>query len=85
MAPRLFAVARALLEAQRPGEAYRLIGVGAGDLAPASQADEGDLLEGDRGREKAREAAIDALRDKFGTAAIQRGLAFKPAGAPRKG
>ncbi len=85
MAPRLFAVARALLEAQKEGTAYRLIGVGASDLKPASEADEADLIEGDRGREKAREAAIDALRDKFGAAAIQRGLAFKPGAAPRKG
>ena len=85
MAPRLFAVARALLEAQPAGEAYRLLGVGAGDLLPASEADEGDLIEGDRDKEKAREAAIDALRDKFGAAAVQRGLAFKPGAAPRKG
>jgi DNA polymerase-4 len=85
MAPRLFAAARALLEAQPEGTAYRLIGVGASDLRPASEADEADLIEGDRGREKAREAAIDALRDKFGAAAIQRGLAFKPAATPRKG
>ncbi len=78
MAPRLFAAARALLEAQERGEAYRLIGVGAGDLAPGSEADDGDLIEGDRGKEKAREAAIDALRQKFGAAAVQRGLAFRP-------
>jgi DNA polymerase-4 len=84
MAPRLFAVARALLDAQKEGTAYRLIGVGASDLKPASEADEADLIEGDRGREKAREAAIDALRDKFGAAAIQRGLAFKAGAAPRK-
>ncbi|HYA74555.1 MAG TPA: DNA polymerase IV [Roseiarcus sp.] len=85
MAPRLFAVARALLEAQEEGTSYRLIGVGASDLKPASEADEADLIEGDRGREKAREAAIEALRDKFGASAIQRGLAFKPGAAPRKG
>ena len=85
MAPRLFAVARALLAAQEEGTAYRLIGVGASDLKPASEADEADLIEGDRGREKAREAAIDALRDKFGASAIQRGLAFKPGALPRKG
>ena len=86
MAPRLFAIARTLLDAQEQGSAYRLIGVGAGDLAPASEADGGDLIEGDRGKEKAREAAIDALRDKFGAAAVQRGLAFRPGGAaPRKG
>jgi DNA polymerase IV len=84
MAPRLFSAARALLNAQPDGEAYRLIGVGAADLAPASAADEGDLLEGDRGREKAREAAIETLRDKFGAGAVQRGLAFKGAPAQRK-
>ncbi|MGO4870661.1 MAG: DNA polymerase IV [Roseiarcus sp.] len=84
MAVRLFAAARALLEAQDEGTAYRLIGVGASDLKPAREADEVDLIEGDRGREKAREAAIDALRDKFGAAAIQRGLAFRPAATPRK-
>jgi DNA polymerase-4 len=85
MAPRLFSAARALLYAQPEGEAYRLIGVGAADLAPASAADEADLLEGDRSREKAREAAIAALRDKFGVGAVQRGLAFKGAPAQRKG
>jgi DNA polymerase-4 len=84
MAPRLFAAARALLDAQTEGTAYRLIGVGANDLKPAREADEADLIEGDRAREKAREAAIAALRDKFGATAIQRGLAFKPTVAPRK-
>ncbi len=84
MALRLFAAARALLDAQPEGAPYRLIGVGASDLRPAREADEADLIEGDRGREKAREAAIAALRDKFGASAIQRGLVFKPAPAPRK-
>ncbi len=36
LAPRLFAAARALLEAQPEGTAYRLIGVAATDLGPAS-------------------------------------------------
>jgi len=81
---RLFGEARALLAAQPTGEAYRLIGVGAADLRPGAEADGADLIEGDRTKEKAREKAIDALREKFGTGAVQRGLAFKPA-APRKG
>ena len=80
MAPRLFAVARALLEAEPVGQAYRLIGVAAGDLAPAAEADGADLLEGDRSREKAREAAIATLRDRFGAAAVQRGLSYRPGG-----
>ena len=83
LAPRLFAAARALLEAQPRGTAYRLIGVAAADLRPASEADEADLIEGDARREKSREAAIAALREKFGAAAIERGLAFR-AGRPRR-
>ncbi len=83
LATRLFQVARALLAAQPNGERYRLIGVGAADLRPGHAADEFDLIEGDRTREKARESAIDALRDKFGARAIVRGLAFKPGGPSR--
>jgi DNA polymerase-4 len=77
LAPRLFAAARTLLEAQPEGTAYRLIGVVATDLGPAEAADEADLLDGDPGREKSREAAIAALREKFGAGAVERGLAFR--------
>lgn len=80
LAPRLFEAARALLAAQPKGERYRLIGVGASDLRPGADADAADLVEGDRSREKSRERAIDALRDKFGRAAVVRGLAFRPRG-----
>jgi len=83
LAMRLFSVARTLLKAQPQGEFYRLIGIGAADLRPGDEADAFDLVEGDRSREKAREGAIDALREKFGATAIQRGLAFRP--APPKG
>ncbi len=76
LAPRLFAVAQALLEAEGNKAAYRLIGVAATDLEPASSADETDLL-GGSARETSREAAIAALRQKFGADAIERGLAFR--------
>ncbi len=78
LAPRLFEAARAMLAAQPRGERYRLIGVGASDLRPGAEADAADLVEGDRAREKARERAIDALREKFGRAAVVRGIAFRP-------
>jgi DNA polymerase-4 len=78
LAPRLFEAARGLLAAQPASERYRLIGVGASDLRPASEADAADLLGANRAREKARETAIDALRDKFGRAAVVRGLALRP-------
>jgi DNA polymerase IV len=78
LAPRLFAAARPLLEAQPDGVAYRLLGVAATELAPAEGADEEDMFAVDNGREKIREAAIAALRDRFGPAAVQRGLTFRP-------
>ena len=67
-----------MLDAQPDGTAYRLLGIAATELAPAERADEDDLIGGDGGREKFREAAIASLRDKFGSAAVQRGLAFRP-------
>jgi DNA polymerase IV len=76
LAPRLFAVARDLLAAQPAGQAYRLLGAAASELTDAAGADEDDLIEGTR--EKSREAAIAALREKFGAGAVQRGLAFRP-------
>jgi DNA polymerase IV len=78
LAPRLFAVARPLLEAQPDGVAYRLLGIAATELASAEDADADDMFAGESGREKVREAAIAALRDRFGPAAVQRGLTFRP-------
>jgi DNA polymerase IV len=79
LAPRLFAAARPLLEAQPDGIAYRLLGVAASELAPAEGADADDMFVHESGREKFREAAIAALRDRFGPTAVQRGLTFRPA------
>jgi DNA polymerase-4 len=76
LATRLFAVARDLLAREADGASFRLIGVGTGDFAPAQEADKGDLVDNDIGREKAREQAIDALRERFGADAVVRGLAF---------
>lgn len=77
LSERIFEMARALLLPELDGAAFRLIGVGAGDLAPAEEADQADLLHGDYEKEKAKERAIDALREKFGKAAVVRGLAFR--------
>jgi DNA polymerase-4 len=78
LAPRLFAAARPLLEAQPDGIAYRLLGVAASELASAEGADADDMFVHESGREKFREAAIAALRDRFGPTAVQRGLTFRP-------
>jgi DNA polymerase IV len=78
LAPRLFAAARPLLDAQPDGIAYRLLGVAATELASAEGADADDMFVHDGGREKFREAAIAALRDRFGPTVVQRGLTFRP-------
>jgi DNA polymerase-4 len=77
LASRLFENADALLKGELDGTRYRLIGIGAGDLIDAAEADRGDLT-GDAGiqRVKSREAAVDALRDKYGADAVVRGLAL---------
>src|ERR1700722_14270431 len=79
LAPRLFAATRPLLDAQPDGVAYRLLGIAATELGTAEGADEDDMFVRDSGREKTREAAIAALRDRFGPSAVQRGLTFRPA------
>jgi DNA polymerase-4 len=76
LATRLFSVARELLAREANGASFRLIGVSTADFAAAEEADIGDLIDGTAGREKAREQAIDALRERFGADAVIRGLTF---------
>jgi len=80
----LFEAARTMLAREADGTAYRLIGIGAQPLAPGEQADRPDLADPDQPKRAAAQAAIDALREKFGTAAIGRGRGFVPGSrAPR--
>jgi DNA polymerase-4 len=69
----IFEAGRALLAREAMGEKYRLIGIGATPLAPAALADQGDLADLQTPRRRARQAAIDRLRDRFGKTAIGRG------------
>ena len=73
----LFAVAREMLAAEATGGAYRLIGVGLADLADVDVAPR-DLF-GPSGEARARttERAVDALRDRFGAAAVVSGRALR--------
>ena len=74
---RIFEGAREMLAREATGRRkYRLIGVGISNLAPASEADHGDLADAGVIREKATEAAVDRLREKFGHAAIVKGIVF---------
>ncbi len=77
----LFDAARTLLAREVDGTAWRLIGIGAQPLAPASAADLPDLADPNQPKRVAAQAAIDALRGRFGATAITRGRGF--ARAPR--
>jgi DNA polymerase-4 len=70
---RLFDTASALLLREATGTAFRLIGIGAQPLLPLAEADHGDLADTETPRRAAAQAAIDALRRRYGDAAIRRG------------
>ncbi len=70
---RLFEVARALLQREATGTAFRLIGIGAHQLLPGADADLGDLADTETPRRAAAQAAVDKLRHRFGEAIITSG------------
>jgi DNA polymerase-4 len=74
----IFAAARPLLQREVDGTAFRLIGIGAQPLAPAAQADRGDLADPEAPRRAARWKAMEALRAKFGEDAVVAGRGFAP-------
>ena len=73
LASKVFAAGRDLLAREIDGTSFRLIGIGVSGLCDAKEADLVDLL--DR-RSAEAEHAIDRLREKFGDAAVIKGLAF---------
>ena len=73
LAARVFAVGRDLLAHEADGTKFRLIGIGVAGLTPADGADRADLL--DR-RTAEAEQAIDRLRERFGDAAVVKGLSL---------
>jgi DNA polymerase-4 len=73
LAERLFATARPLLEKETDGRYFRLIGVGASDLADGAQADPPDLFDPGQERRAKAERAMDTVRAKLGREAIGKG------------
>ena len=76
LAVKIFAAGRALLARETGATRFRLIGIGVSTLARADEADPADLVDMSGRQAAAAEHAIDRLRDKFGRAAIIRGIAF---------
>ena len=75
-ADEMFRAAEPLLAREADGRAFRLIGIGAHDLAPAAEAVQGDLFSGAAPAEEKIDKALDAVREKFGEDAIVRGRGF---------
>ena len=73
----LFAAARILLARETDGTFYRLIGIGAAPLLPGGLADQPDLADPGAPKRVAAQAAIDRLRDKFGTKIIAKGRSMR--------
>jgi DNA polymerase IV len=76
LAARIFAAGRDLLAREIDGTRYRLIGIGVSQLADAGKADAADLVDRRGERAAAAEHAVDRVREKFGRAALVKGLVF---------
>lgn len=81
LARRLYDPAHALLKQECDvhggRQAWRLIGIGAGDLQAGEDADRGDLADLSARKEAEAEHAIDALRSRFGDKAVFRGISLR--------
>ncbi len=76
LADRIFASGLELLKRETDGTRYRLIGIGISDFMDPDRADPPDLIDVTARKRALAEGAIDSLRDKFGTAAIETGYTF---------
>jgi DNA polymerase IV len=72
----LFGAAREMLAIEARGRPWRLIGVGISDIVESAAAG-GDLFSGDESRALRGEQAVDALRGRFGAAAVVTGRSLK--------
>lgn len=75
LARTLFEAAQPLLAGAAKGARYRLIGAGYSELSPASDLSQPSLFVDAKERARREEAAIDAIRQKFGDGAIALGRA----------
>ncbi|MEM9247424.1 MAG: DNA polymerase IV [Pseudomonadota bacterium] len=77
IADKIYRVARDLLD-EAPEGPFRLLGVGLSELASEADADRGDdLFDQGAGRRADAERATDAIRARFGEAAILKGRALR--------
>lgn len=77
LAAKIFAAGRELLARETGTTRFRLIGIGVSALTGAQDADPADLVDHRGRRSAAAEQAVDRLREKFGQAAVIRGIALE--------
>lgn len=82
LAQRLYDAGHELLSQECDGTAFRLIGIGAGDLSDGVEPP--DLLDLTALRVTRTEQAIDSLRERYGSDAIIRGIAFPGRDGPAR-
>ncbi len=83
LADRIFRAGLLLLDREIDGTAFRLLGIGVNDIEDEGRADSIDLIdEGAQKRQKA-ELAVDKLREKFGSQAVETGYTFGTASRGR--
>ncbi|MDP2803924.1 MAG: DNA polymerase IV [Phreatobacter sp.] len=76
LATRLFETGRDMLMKEADGTAFRLIGIGMSELTDPGRADPADLVDPSIARSVKVEGAVDALRTRFGKAAVVKGITF---------
>ena len=76
LANRIYDAALPLLQREATGTAFRLIGVGITHLFPAQPQHETATLDASTAARAKAELAVDKIRDKFGRAAVGRGITF---------
>jgi DNA polymerase-4 len=77
LADRIFRVAREALRREADGTRFRLLGVGLSQLDAGQLCDPADLVDDGSGRRAATERAMDRLRVKFGSAAVEKGRSLR--------
>jgi len=76
LADRIFQTGLELLRKEADGTRYRLIGIGVSDLTDPERADPADLIDTQARKRAMAEGAMDALREKFGSKAVETGYTF---------
>ncbi|MCA3560274.1 MAG: DNA polymerase IV [Aestuariivirga sp.] len=76
LANRIYDAALPLLQREATGTAFRLIGVGISGLVEARPEQETETLDVTAAARARAELAVDRIRDRFGRAAVARGIAF---------